>query len=320
MKACFGLLSAVAMLATATRCEAGNMYWTDKGSIYRANLDGTDVTQIFQASPTDGRAGWMDIDFSVGKIYFRGWASSTSETPGTGIIRSMNLDGSGIQTVISGIEFGAYGFDLDTSNQTLYYGDHSTGKIYRANYDGSSVTPVLNATGLRHTQGIRVLESANKLYYTNGEFPQVGGFNGIRRADLDGSNTEAIYDQGTTQLLGGYIAFDEANQHLYFSEEETGTIYRMGLDGSNKQVFLSGIPHVLDMAINIADGKIYFTSEFKIQRANLDGTGLEDLVSLTGGRFEKSIVLDTRAVPEPSSVVLSLIGGGIALGAWRRRK
>src|SRR5262249_30769810 len=149
-----------------------------------------------------------------------------------------------------------------TKHKTLYFGDHITARIYRANYGGSAITPLLNATDLRHTAGIRVLESADKVYYTNGEFLEIGGFNGIRRADLDRANAKTLYDAGGVHLLCGYLAFDVRRRQMYFSETETGKIYRMALDGSKKTEFLTGIPHVLDMAIDSGAKKIYVISEF----------------------------------------------------------
>lgn len=302
------LLTLSAALTPALASGAGLMYWTDVGNIYRSNLDGTNVATIMQASATNGIAGWMDIDFDLGKIYFRGWADSTNKAPFSGVVRSLNMDGTGLQDVVTGIGFGAYGMDLDVTRKILFYGDHTTATIYRANYDGSGITPLQNATGLRHTHGMRVLESEAKIYYTNGEFQQVGGFNGIRMANLDGSDTESVLDMGTEQLLAGYVAFDEFNGKLYSSRWEDGTIYRSNLDGSDRELFLSGFTDVLDMAIDSLNGHLYFTSASKIQRVNLDGTGIVDLVSLGSERLEKSIVLDLRAVPEPSSVFMCLTG------------
>ncbi len=66
---------------------------------------------------------------------------------------------------------------------------------------------------------------------------------------------------------------------LYWSDGGAGKIQRSDLDGSNVEDILTGLPGPGDLAIDPYAGKIYFTSGLGIQRANLDGTGLEVAVS-----------------------------------------
>ena len=66
---------------------------------------------------------------------------------------------------------------------------------------------------------------------------------------------------------------------LYWSDGGAGKIQRSDLDGSSVEDILTGLPGPGDIAIDPYAGKIYFTSGLGIQRANLDGTGLEVAVS-----------------------------------------
>lgn len=66
---------------------------------------------------------------------------------------------------------------------------------------------------------------------------------------------------------------------LYWSDGGAGKIQRSDLDGSNVEDILTGLPGPGDLAIDPYAGKIYFASGLGIQRANLDGTGLEVAVS-----------------------------------------
>lgn len=82
---------------------------------------------------------------------------------------------------------------------------------------------------------------------------------------------------------------------------------------------VSGIPGVLDVKVDPVGGKLYWTSQYEIQRSNLDGTGIEDLVTLSGQRFEKSIVLVQSGVPEPSTLILAASGSIVGLACTLRR-
>ena len=112
------------------------MYWTDHGNIYRSNADGTGVQSIFTASATNGRAGWIDIDPVTNLLYWRGWADSTNIVAGTGVVKRMNLDGSGLRDVLTGLHYGAYGFAIDSIDNLMYFGDHPNG-LFRASLDGT---------------------------------------------------------------------------------------------------------------------------------------------------------------------------------------
>ena len=76
-----------------------------------------------------------------------------------------------------------------------------------------------------------------------------------------------------------------------------------------------------DIALDIAAGKMYWTGQteiLKIQRANLDGSGVEDLVT-TGLGIPRSIDLGIRGtVPEPASV--AVWGTLLVLGAFIVRR
>ena len=66
---------------------------------------------------------------------------------------------------------------------------------------------------------------------------------------------------------------------LYWSDSGAGKIQRADLDGGNVEDILTGLPGPGDLAIDPYAGKMYWTSPLGIRRANLDGTGLEDSVA-----------------------------------------
>lgn len=281
-------LVVVLTLFACTHAFAGIMFWTDGGSVYRANMDGTAV-KIHDNS--DGYTGWIDVDPIARKLYLRGEVVGG----GAGVIRRMNYDGTSLEAVLPGLNFGGYGFALDIANQTMYFGDYPNG-AFVANLDGSDMTVLPNTSGgvqmLRHTLDYLVV--GDKLYYTNSEFVQLSQFNdyfqGIRRADLDGSNIEVIHADNTT-LNGFHLAVDETTSTLYWSDEKANVIYRTNLDGSSRQTVYS-VSTPYDVEVDFVASKLYFTTKTYLGRINLDGTGFELLADLMSPGGVKELALD----------------------------
>lgn len=86
-------------------------------------------------------------------------------------------------------------------------------------------------------------------------------------------------------LFGAMLAVESSRTEgapgdkLYWSDAGAGKIQRADLDGSNVEDILTGLPGPGDLAIDPYAGKMYWTSPLGIRRANLDGTGLEDAVT-----------------------------------------
>ena len=153
----------------------------------------------------------------------------------------------------------------------IYWTGWDTGKIQRANLDGSNVEDLV--TGL-HLVGTLALDMASgKMYWID------LGPGKIQRANLDGSNVEDLVT-GLESPIG--LALDIAGGKMYWTDRDLDKIQRANLDGSNvEDLITTGILHPLWLALDIAGGKMYWTDLLtgKIQRANLDGSNVEDLVT-----------------------------------------
>ena len=196
-----------------------------------------------------------------------------------GKIQRANLDGSSIQDLVTGLT-GAYGIALDVVGRKVYWTDWSTRKIQRANLDGSNVQNF--GTGpLAHSIALDAAEGM--IYWTDWRAYE------IQRANLvDGSNTQDLVT-GLTGPTG--IALDAAGGTIYWMDwdrrpEGMGKIQRASLDGSGIQDLVRGLNVPMGIALDMAGGKIYWTDwgTRRIQRANLDGSNVENLVviGLTG--------------------------------------
>jgi len=272
------------------------IYWTDAGTekIQRANLDGSNVQDLVTTG-LENPVG-IALDVAGGKMY---WTDS-----GTDKIQRANLDGSNIEALVTtGLEI-PIGIALDVAGGKMYWTDAGTEKIQRANLDGSNVEALVT-TGLEQPEGIALDVVDGKMYWTDWNTDK------IQRANLDGSNVE---DLVTGRAPTG-IALDVAGGKMYWTDFAENKIQRANLDGSNVQdLVTTGLENPIGIALDVAGGKMYWTDrgeigqnaqwgKEKIQRANLDGSNVEDLVT----HFQDGLRLLTHIAVGISSQPLSPI-------------
>ncbi len=137
---------------------------------------------------------------------------------------------------------------------------------------------------------------ADKVYWTVFKPPA------IHRADLDGGNAELLLDQGDGLSRPLSIDLHLAGGKMYFTDAGDAAIRWADLDGAN----LGGVvlvdpplPFLTGIALDVVNEKVYWCSSRpdnqKIQRANLDVTGIETLV--------------TTGLDKPQSIALDVAGG-----------
>ena len=168
----------------------------------------------------------------------------------------------------------------------LYWGDSGSGLIQRSNPDGSNVETLI--TGVK-PWGIELDIEGGKIYWVSWVNQR------LSRANLDGSNVEVLVAGETFQEL----AIDLEAGKIYWSG--SGKIQRANLDGSEVEDIITTSFYPDGIALDLVNGKIYWTewTEFPpnpdeltdtIQRANLDGSDIEVLV--TGLLVPQAITLD----------------------------
>jgi hypothetical protein len=207
------------------------------------------------------------------------WAEGV-DNPGGRILRA-NLDGTGMTTLVAGLDSKAEGPYLDLAGGQMYWGTggagRGDGKIWRANLDGTGVTTLVTGLDNPGTLGLDI--GGGQMYWVYGFF----GTGGIQRANLDGSELTTL----VSGINGPRAAtFDFPGGKMYLSQGvggQEGFISRYNLDGSGRETFLRGLSRPTVMALDIPRGKIYWgdAGSFTIRRANLDGSGQEILVTRT---------------------------------------
>ncbi len=108
----------------------------------------------------------------------------------------------------------------------------------------------------------------------------------IKRAELNGTGAVTV-QSGLASAIAIDLAVDEINRKVYWATLSGETIHRSNLNGTNAETVLSGLNEPYSLAVDPANGHIYWIEVFpvanrSIRRANYDGTGVVTLINLKG--------------------------------------
>ena len=180
--------------------------------------------------------------------------------------------------------------DQNTALSHIYWRDRGTGKIQRANLDGSNIETLVNTGDSIRSGGLALDVDGGKMYWTNkkGE---------IQRANLDGSNIETLIFS-RYQLSG--LALDVDGRKMYWMDikgpfKDPGRIQCANLDGFHIEDLVTGLDNPKDLALNVDGGEMYWIDTYatgRIQRANLDGSNIEDLIFSSSRHKLSGLALD----------------------------
>ena len=270
-----GILGGVAL-----DVAGGKMYWTDWGfpsGIRCANLDGSDVQTLVNI---DDDPSGIALDVAESKVY---WGVGTIGEDGQGKIQRANLDGTNVETLVSGLIKTPDYITLDLTGRKVYWsmagyaGDTNESQIQRANLDGTNVENVIPSLRFGLPGGVALAVGDGKIYWTNWGSPE-----GIQCANLDGSNVQTLVN---TDDNPWDIALDAAEGKLYWTlgpitVDGHGKIQRANLDGTNVETLVWGLDSPRYIALAIPPLK---TSEGtgQIVRGDVNGDGtvnIQDLV------------------------------------------
>lgn len=182
-----------------TALAGPRVYWGDGGAandIRRFDLGGLQPTTLTGGVPMPFA---IALDVGGNKMY---WTRDVSDLKVPAVQRA-NLDGSGVQPLVTGFFGCTTGLALDVAGGKMFWGYINpaiagmfAGMIERSNLDGSNVESVI--TGLISPSGIALDLEGGKIYWTD---PGVGTASGkIQRANLDGSALETLIDGLNTPM------------------------------------------------------------------------------------------------------------------------
>ncbi len=278
------LLDGVGARGISLDARRGNMYWTNAAGIQRASMDGSSVETLI--TPEGGYPESLVLDPEDARMY---WIDYGGDVYGPRIRRA-DLDGNGAEDLAVVSDDGwpdrLRGLSLDVTGRKIYWvGDSGYGEtIYRADLDGSDVEDLLPPTALGYpTIGTFVLDTIGRKVYWQEEIRFHGYRTATLRADLDGSNIEAI-----DLLPPRGSAFDPADGKVYWTDgymmrraDHVGLhVDGFKMEGVEDLVRVSQPFRPRGIALDAARRKVYWTDEGKqtIDRADLDGSNAETVV------------------------------------------
>ena len=295
-----------AVLGLTVSASAQMMYWTSDSAlgIHRAPTAGGPVeTLVVEPLHPVGLA----LDLSANQMY---WAQRT------GGIRRANLDGSNVQTIVPlAAGQGPRGVALDPIAGKIYWACDPAKVIQRADLSGGNVETLYTASPSAELLGVKLDLAGGKMYWVDAALAT------ISRANLDGSDVEVIVSAGIYTPY--YLEIDSQAGHLYWTDYYLANIRRSNLDGSDAVVLVDTWPaNPVGIALDPAGGKLYWSLiDGEIQRANLDGSGIEDVVTGLPKAWAVELDLRTAEVPALSSWGAGLlIVGLLATGAVMVRR
>ncbi len=307
--AVFWSVAVLAISVGPLPAHAAPLYFADifnptygDGSIRRVNTDGTGLATVLTVG---GGLRGLDVDPGGSKMY---WTDVNNY-----VIRRANLDGSGIQDLVtSGLEF-PFGIRVDPAGGKMYWGDQLANSLSRANLDGSNVE-LMRSTPFHW--GVAVDHAGDKVYWSTSQSMFKGQ---ILRSNLDGTNLETVVTSLDSEFKPANIALDVAAGKIYWTDYVVDVVRRANLDGTDIQDLYIAAPNhnPRAIALDLSAGKLYWGQDLEISgntgaimRMNLDGSSPETVISGLG------LVQDIALIPEPATVGLLVIAG---LAATRRR-
>ena len=279
---------------------AGKMYWTDNGAarIQRADLDGSGIENLVTAGLGVPRG--LALDVAAGKMY---WTDA-----GTHKIQRANLDGSNVEDLVTSGVNAPHGLALDPVRGWMYWTDLSTNKIQRANLDGSNVedlvtsglsrpwglaldtsytgraggatlspdpsTIAIENDGSWHEFRVRTTEPVVVVSNPGGTTPRVGS------SDIGGASSEC-----PAESEEDVVRRDGESIYLAGCGAGAATVeLRRASDRTLLRTYTFAISEPLPAPTGTLASKMYWTSPGKIQRADRDGSNVEDLVAFGSPR------------------------------------
>jgi DNA-binding beta-propeller fold protein YncE len=181
---------------------------------------------------------------------------------------------------------------VDTLNGHVYWSDNQTPKFRRSNLDGTGAIDILPPVGSTiefRTIAMEVDPIGGKLYWLN----TIGGVK-LLRANFDGTGIETLFDITTPFMVVLGFALDLPNNAVYLPDAVTGSLRRVGLDGSNLTTILTVAGNSMsEVVLDAVGGRLYWVGcQGAVQSSDLSGGDIQTIVPADATRCRVGLALD----------------------------
>lgn len=263
-------LAALLLAASAAADEVTRVYWTEwqsynqeRSRVARAAADGSGVETLLDGLTGGAGAGDLAIDSAAQALYLA--------NPADDLLERVNLDGSGRQTVLAGVN--PAGLALDLAGGKIYWTEsvHTDPRVCRADLDGSDAEDLFVLSDGCDPQGIVVDADADVFFWAERMDQQ------IWRATAAGATCILQCYHGIGHPRGLALSADR----IYWSTGEA--IMSATRLGDDVQAVIDDLPDApRHIERDPGTGRIYWVSgddyDGLVQRVDADGTGLVTLV------------------------------------------
>ena len=175
------------------------------------------------------------------------------------------------------------GIAIDSANRKVYWTDYGTHTVKRSDIEGTNIEILVeNLLMPRH---IALDLHNNKIYWTDSKD------NLVQTANMDGSEYEIL----VKDIPGAGIALDINQGKMYWADcfEAKGN-YRANIDGTDIELINKHLK--VQVGVTLHENKIYWADSDadKIQRSNLDGSSVEDVI--TKGTGPRCLAIDPHSL------------------------
>ncbi|KAF3832984.1 hypothetical protein F7725_026649 [Dissostichus mawsoni] len=203
------------------------LLFSNRVSVRRISLDTNDHTDVHVPVPELHNVISLDYDSVDAKLYY------TDVT--LDVIRRANLDGTGMETVISQGLKTTDGLAVDWVSRNMYWTDTGRNTIEVAHLDGTSRKVLVN-NSLDEPRAIAVFPSKGYLFWTDW-----GHIAKIERSHLDGSDRKVLINTDLGWPNG--LTLDYDTRRIFWVDAHLDRIESSDLNGKLRQVLVSPVSH-----------------------------------------------------------------------------
>lgn len=275
------------------------VYLDVSGRVLRLT-EGASSPHVLVSDAGDGPDG-VAVDVAAGHVF---WTVMGAPAENDGKVLRSDLDGSHVVEIVpAGDTYTPKQLKIDAAGKKLYWSDREGMKVQRASLDGSNLETLVS-TGTTSTDrknaanwcvGLALDLDGGYFYWTQ-KGPDNGKVGSIRRAHLrtpsgeterTRSDIEVLYE-GLPEPVD--LEVDTASGMMYWTDRGDDTINRSPIEvprgktaatRTDREILIRGVREAIGVALDVDRGHLYFTggTEGRVGRANLDGSGAENLLT-----------------------------------------